>query len=97
MDKLLNIYRIVLRSIIYLFGYFLFTILEHLIKGLVDGESFGNAWTLSVQYLGSMEFAINLVILFIVFLVFNAFWVIRNYFGPKALYDLYFKKSEKLG
>ena len=41
-EKLLNIYRVFLRSLIYIFGYVVFTFLEHLIKGLIDGESYSN-------------------------------------------------------
>lgn len=92
MDFLPNIYRVFFRSLIYLLGYIIFTLLEHWVKGLIDGDSFGKAWIHSFHHLGELDFLTSLVIVFIAFLFFNTFWVIRAKYGPKELYNLFFRK-----
>jgi len=93
MDNHSNIYSVIYRSLIYLFGYLIFTLLEHFVKGLINGDDFSHAWLHSFQHIGSLKFIISLVAIFIAFLIFNSFWVIRNHFGPKELYKLFFKKN----
>jgi len=93
MDNHSNIYSVIYRSLIYLFGYLIFTLLEHFVKGLINGDDFSQAWLHSFQHIGSLKFIISLVAIFIAFLIFNSFWVIRNHFGPKELYKLFFKKN----
>lgn len=94
MDFLPNIYRVFFRSLIYLLGYVIFTLIEHWIKGLIDEESFVQAWMHAFQQLGTKDYILSLVIIFISFLFFNTFWVIRLAYGPKALFDLFFKKED---
>jgi len=62
-------------------------------KGLIDGDSFGQAWVHAFHYLGKLQFLTSLVVVFIAFLFFNAFWVIRTKYGPKELYHLFFSKE----
>ena len=93
MDFLPNVYRVFFRSLIYLLGYVIFTLLEYWVKGLIDGDSFGQAWVHAFHHLGELHFLTSLVVVFIAFLFFNAFWVIRLHYGPKALYALFFKKK----
>ena len=92
MDIFPNIYRVFFRSFVYLIGFVIFSLLEHWVKSLVDGDAFGLAWQHAFQYLGTKEFALRLVVIFIVFLFFNAFWVIRVHYGPKELRKLFFGK-----
>jgi len=91
-DKLLNIYRVFLRSLIYIFGYVVFTFLEHLIKGLIDGASYSQALKDTVHYLFSAPFITTFIGVFIAFLFFNAFWIIRANIGATALFNMFFKK-----
>ena len=93
MDFMPNIYRVFFRSLVYLFGYLMFTLIEHWIKGLIDGDSFGQAWVHAFKHLGELDFLTSLIVVFVAFLFFNAFWVIRLTYGPKALFDLFFKKK----
>ena len=92
MDFLPNIYRVFFRSSIYLSGFILFTLLEHWVKGLIEGDNFVQAWGHSFHHLGELDFLTSLVIVFIAFLFFNTFWVIRSKYGPEELYILFFKK-----
>jgi hypothetical protein len=91
-DALLNIYRVFLRSLIYIFGYVIFTFLEHLIKGLFDGESYSQALKTTVHHLFSPAFITTFIGVFIAFLFFNTFWIIRASIGTTALYNMFFKK-----
>lgn len=93
MDYLPNIYRVFFRSLVYLLGYAIFTLIEHWIKGLIDGESIGKAMEHAFKHLSGIEFAMSMVVVFIAFLFFNSFWVIRTKYGPKALYKLFFSKE----
>jgi len=94
MDHLPKINRVIFRSLIYICGYVIFSLLEHLVKGLIGGENFSQAGIHAVHFLGELHFLTSLVAIFIAFLFFNTFWVIRNHYGPKELYKLFFKKSE---
>jgi hypothetical protein len=91
-EKLLNIYRVFLRSLIYIFGYAVFTFLEHLIKGLIDGESYSQALKSTIHYLFSPASVTTFIGVFIAFLFFNTFWIIRASIGTTALYNMFFKK-----
>ena len=93
-DRLINIYRVFLRSLIYLVGYVIFTFLEHLIKGLIHGESISEALNGSFRILYSPAFITTYVGVFIAFLFFNAFWVVRSSIGPEALYKMFFNKHD---
>jgi hypothetical protein len=95
MDIFPNIYRVFFRSFIYLIGFVIFSLLEHWVKSLIDGDSFGFAWQHAFQYLGTKEFMLRLVVIFIVFLFFNAFWVIRVRYGPAELRQLFFSKKNQ--
>jgi len=96
-DDLLNIYRVFLRSLIYIFGYIVFTFLEHLIKELIDGENFSQAVKTAVHDLLSPGSITTFIGVFIAFLFFNAFWVIRANVGATALYQMFFKKEDHGG
>lgn len=93
-DHLPKIYGVFFRSIIYLTGYIIFTFFEHSIKGLIEGDSFLLAFNYAFKHLGSWEFITGSLILFIAFLVFNTFWMIRNHFGPGKLFALFFRKID---
>lgn len=93
MDSIRNIYRVFLRSLIYLLGFILFTLVEHWIGGLIDGENIGEALQQALHHLVSSDFLMSLVVVFIAFLFFNTFWTIRAKYGPKELFDLFFKKK----
>jgi hypothetical protein len=93
-NRLLNIYRVFLRSLIYLAGYVIFTFLEHLIKGTINGESFSSALDSTLVSLYSPAFITTYVGVFIAFLLFNAFWVVRASMGPATLFKLFFKKND---
>jgi hypothetical protein len=95
MDVFPNIYRVFFRSFVYLIGFILFSLLEHWVKELIHGEQFGEAWKQAFLHLGSSEFLFSLVMIFVAFLFFNTFWVIRTAFGPKKLYSLFFRKPGK--
>ena len=92
-DHMPNIFRVGFRSLIYLTGYILFTFLEHAVIGLFNGagiiESFGH----NLENLSSDHGDAKLIILFISFVIFNAFWVIRAHVGPDRLYRLFFNKD----
>jgi len=92
-DHLPNIYRVIFRSLIYIIGFVIFTYLEHLIKGLVEGESFSQALKSAIHQLNSPAFITSFVGVLVSFLFFNAFWVIRAKIGPTALYAIFFKKD----
>ena len=94
MDHYPNIYRVIFRSLFYLLGYVIFTFLEYLIKGLIDKESFSQATYSALHGLGEPTFITSMVGVFVAFLFFNTFWVIRAKYGPKALYELFFKKNK---
>lgn len=90
-----KIITVFLKSGIYLIGFAVFTILEHFIKGLIDGVSGGEAIKHAVLYLSRIEFLLTAAIVYISFLIFSTFWVIRNEYGPKSLHQLFFKRTEK--
>lgn len=92
MDYLPNIYRVFFRSFVYLLGFIIFKILESVIKGLIEKESFSQALNSAFHELCETPFITSMVGVFIGFLFFNAFWVIRAKYGPTALYTLFFKK-----
>jgi hypothetical protein len=92
MDHTPNIYRVFFRSFIYLLGYAIFTMIEHWVKGMIDGESLRESIAHAFKHLSGLEFAMSMIVVFIAFLFFNAFWVIRTKYGPKALYQLFFSK-----
>ena len=96
-DNLLNIYRVFLRSLIYIFGYIVFTFLEHLIKELIDGESYSQALKATVHHLFSPAFITTFIGVFVAFLFFNAFWVIRANIGTTVLYNMFFRKADNDG
>lgn len=92
-ERLLNIYRVFIRSLIYILGYVIFTFIEHLIRGLIEGKSFPVAFETTLHQLYSPAFIISFVGVLIAFIFFNAFWVVRATIGPKALYRMFFKKD----
>ena len=92
LDHIANIYRVGFRSFIYLLGYILFSFLEHGVTGLIKGMGIIESFTDNAEILISKHGLAKLIILFISFLIFNAFWVIRAYIGPDKLYRLFFKK-----
>lgn len=92
-DHLPNIYRVFFRSGIYILGYITFTMLEHLIKGLIKKDSFTVAFESTIHYLSTTAFITSFVGVFIGFLLFNTFWVIRAEIGPAALYEMFFGKK----
>jgi hypothetical protein len=95
-DHLPNIYRVIFRSFIYLLGYAIFTFIEHIIRGLIDKETFSHALHLSIQNLGKASFITSIVGVFVAFLFFNTFWVIRAKYGPTALFNLFFRKVDQV-
>jgi hypothetical protein len=92
-DHLPSIYRVFFRSLVYILGFVIFSFLEHLVKGLIGGESFSEAMYSSLHTLYTPAFIISFVGVLIAFLLFNAFWVIRASIGPAALYEMFFKKK----
>jgi hypothetical protein len=92
-DHLPNIYRVFFRSFIYILGYIIFTLLEHLVKGLIDGTSITKAFNLALHELITPGFFTSLVGVSVAFLLFNAFWIIRGKYGAHELYTLFFKKG----
>ena len=92
-DHLPNIYRVFFRSFIYIIGYVIFTFLEHIVNGLIHGESFSEAVNHSLHNLTTASFTVSFVGVFIAFLIFNAFWVVRATIGPAALYAMFFKRN----
>lgn len=93
MDHLPNIYRVFFRSLIYILGFVIFTFLEDSIKGLIDGKVFSAALKSAFHELYTPSSVTTFVSVFIAFLFFNTFWVIRAKVGPAALYDMFFKKD----
>lgn len=93
-DYLPKIYGVFIKSLVYLAGFIIFTLLEHWIKGLIKGDGFLNAWEHAFNYIISKPSIIDMIIVFIVFLIFNTFWVIRNKIGAKAMHELFFKRDE---
>lgn len=93
MDHLPNIYRVFFRSLIYILGFVIFTFLEGLVKELIDGAAFSEAMSAAFHELYTPAEITTLVSVFIAFLFFNTFWVIRANLGPAALYDMFFKKK----
>ena len=92
LDHIANIYRVGFRSFIYLLGYIIFTFFEYGVIGLIKGIGIIESFAQNVENLTSKHGLAKLIILFISFLIFNAFWVIRAYIGPDKLYRLFFKK-----
>ena len=93
MDRFPNIYRVFFRSLVYILGFIIFTFLEGIIKGLIDKEGFSQAVGSATHELGEASFITSLVGVFVSFLIFNTFWVIRAKYGPKELFNLFFKKA----
>lgn len=93
-DHLPKIYSVLTKSFVYILGYIIFTLLEHCIKGLIKGDGFVKALDDTFNNLMSKESLINIITVFIIFLLFNTFWVIRNYIGANKLYKLFFKEGE---
>ncbi len=94
MDEHPKIYSVLFRSFIYLTGYILFVLLEHFVKGLVLGEGLAHSFSHAMHYLTGKDFIISLLVVLIVFIFFNTFWVLRNHFGPGKLFNLFFRKGE---
>lgn len=93
-DHLPNIFRVFFRSLIYILGYMIYTFLEHLTRGLVEGEGFSKAIDSTLHDFTTPAFIISFVGVLFAFLLFNAFWVIRSSIGPAALYTMFFKKND---
>jgi len=81
-----------LKSFVYLVGYIIFTFIEHCIKGFINGDELAKVIGDTLSYLVSKDSIINIIMVFIVFLIFSTFWIIRNYIGAKELLQLFFKK-----
>jgi len=94
MDSNIAMIGMVFKSFVYLIGYVLFTLLEHLLKGLFHGDSFGSALGHAFGELLTVDFLGTSAMLFIVFVLFNGFWVVRSHLGPKKFYRLFFTKQE---
>jgi hypothetical protein len=92
-DHLPNIYRVFFRSCIYIMGYVIFTILEHLVKGLFMNERFFAALDSAIHQLSTPAFITSFVAVFLAFLLFNTFWVIRANVGPAALNNMFFGRN----
>lgn len=93
-DHLPKIYSVFIKSFVYLLGFLIFTLLEHLIKGMIGGDGFVEALQHSLSYLINGKSIDNTIIVFAVFLIFSTFWAIRNHVGPKALYRLFFVREK---
>jgi len=93
MDHFANIYRVIFRSLVYILGFVLFSLLEHLLKGLIHHESFSHAFSGSLKKLGTANFLTSMSGVFVAFLFFNVFWVIRAKYGAAELYKLFFNKK----
>jgi len=93
MDKNVAMVGMIFKSFVYLIGFVLFTLVEHLAKGLFHGESFGSAISHAFRELLTVEFLGSCAMLFIVFILFNGFWVIRNHLGPSEFYRLFFARQ----
>jgi hypothetical protein len=94
MDHKPNIYGVLFRSLVYEVGYILFSFVEHGIKGFITSISLRESFTHNYEHLVSIQGYTSLIVLFITFIIFNAFWVIRNHFGSDQLYRLYFVGSK---
>ena len=81
------------RSLVYLLGFLIFSFFEGLKKKLIDKEDFTQAIDAAFRELGETAFITRAVVIFIAFLFFNTFWVIRMKYGPKELFDLFLKKK----
>lgn len=92
-EKYPKVFTVFFKSGIYLIGFGLFTILEHFIKGLIEGMGAGEAIVYAMNHLGSIDFMLSVAIVYVTFLFFSAFWVIRNEYGPRPLYHLFFKRK----
>jgi hypothetical protein len=93
-DNLPNIYRVFFRSFVYLLGFVIFTFIEDLIKGIIDKKDFSISVADAFHHLSEPAFVTSMVGVFVAFLFFNAFWVIRSKYGAPALYELFFKKHD---
>jgi hypothetical protein len=94
LDYLPKVWGVFYRSFIYLAGYILLTLIEHSIKGLIKGDGFIEACKGAFHHLGERGFVASVIGLYIVFLFFNTFWILRNHYGPKELFNIYFKKEK---
>ncbi|NNF21531.1 MAG: hypothetical protein HKN67_06290 [Saprospiraceae bacterium] len=93
MDNGPKIYGVVYRSLIYLLGFTVFTIIEHFIKEIISGSGFGISLTHGLEHIFSLEYAGKSLFSFITFIFFNAYWAIRNHIGARELYILFFSKE----
>jgi hypothetical protein len=88
-----KIYSVLFRTMVYMLAYVIFSFFEILIKRLFHGAAFSEALLAPFQKMSSKFYLVELFVYLLAFLLFNIFWVIRNYIGGEKLFRLFFKKE----
>lgn len=73
-----------------------FTVLEHVVEGLVHGKTFA-ASVEAMWHQGIDEIMGRVLVLFVAFIPFFAFWELGRLIGDKKLVDLFFRKGAAEG
>jgi hypothetical protein len=82
----------VLQSILFAVLVWLFSILEHVVEGLIRRMNWAQIAHAIVQH-GLHEMVARLIMMFAAFLPFFALWELRLRLGPRRFFDLWFSRS----
>lgn len=83
----------VLRSFLFALLVWLFTILEHVVEGLIRRMDWAEIAHSFVQH-GLHEMVARVIMMFAAFLPFFALWELRLRLGPRRFFDLWFSKPD---
>ena len=86
------IFAIIAKAFAFALLSILFGVLEHVVDGLIHKKDWAGILQ-DVVSVGAHELFARLVMLFVSFLPFFAFWEIGNYVGPHKLISLFFAKT----
>jgi hypothetical protein len=86
------ILAVVTKSFLFALLAILFGVLEHVVDGLIRKQDWAGILQ-DVLSVGAHELIARLVMLFVSFLPFFAFWEIGSYIGPHKLISMFFSKT----
>lgn len=86
---------VVFKSFVFALLAILFGVLEHVVDGLIRKQDWAGILQ-NVLSVGAHELFARLVMLFVSFLPFFAFWEIGSYIGPHKLINMFFSKAPPL-
>ena len=82
---------VVLKSAVFALLAILFAVLEHIVEGLIHKKDWASIAS-DLFGIGSHELFARMIMLFISFIPFFAFWEIGNFLGRSRLIEMFFSR-----